>query len=284
MLTGKSVLVTGGSRGIGFACAAEALRAGASVTLCARGATELRAAHDLLAGEFGADRVVAQPADVSSEADVERVCAAAAGVFGGIDAVIHAAAVLAPIGNVLEVDPAAWRANLDVNVFGTFAVVRHAGRHMRGRGGRIVAFSGGGASGPFPNYTAYACSKVAVVRFVETVAHELRAEGIEINALAPGFVATRMHQETLAAGAEAAGSDYLERTKGELESGGVPPEVPAAAAVFLISDAARGITGKFVSAVYDGWQTWPEHLAEIEGSDLFTLRRIVPKERGLSWQ
>jgi 3-oxoacyl-[acyl-carrier protein] reductase len=123
-----------------------------------------------------------------------------------------------------------------------------------------------------------------VVRFVETVAHELRAEGIEINALAPGFVATRMHQETLAAGAEAAGSDYLERTKGELESGGVPPEVPAAAAVFLISDAARGITGKFVSAVYDGWQTWPEHLAEIEGSDLFTLRRIVPKERGLSWQ
>jgi NAD(P)-dependent dehydrogenase (short-subunit alcohol dehydrogenase family) len=244
----------------------------------------VRAAQDLLAGEFGAERVVALPADVSREGDVERVCEAALTAFGALDAVIHAAAILAPIGNVLEVDATAWRANLDVNVFGTFAVVRHAARRMRGRGGRIVAFSGGGASGPFPNYTAYACSKVAVVRFVETVAQELRAEGIEINALAPGFVATRMHQETLAAGAAAAGADYLERTKGELESGGVPPEVPAAAAVFLISERARGITGKFVSAVYDGWQHWPDHLAELDGGDLFTLRRILPKERGLSWQ
>jgi NAD(P)-dependent dehydrogenase (short-subunit alcohol dehydrogenase family) len=284
MLKGKSVLVTGGSRGIGFACAAEALRGGASVTICARGARDVRAAQDLLAGEFGAERVVALPADVSREGDVERVCEAALTAFGALDAVIHAAAILAPIGNVLEVDATAWRANLDVNVFGTFAVVRHAARRMRGRGGRIVAFSGGGASGPFPNYTAYACSKVAVVRFVETVAQELRAEGIEINALAPGFVATRMHQETLAAGAAAAGADYLERTKGELESGGVPPEVPAAAAVFLISERARGITGKFVSAVYDGWQHWPDHLAELDGGDLFTLRRILPKERGLSWQ
>jgi NAD(P)-dependent dehydrogenase (short-subunit alcohol dehydrogenase family) len=283
MLTGMSVVVTGGSRGIGFACAAEALRAGASVTLCARGADELRAARKLLAGEFGVARVVALPADVSREADVERVCDAAVAAFGKIDALIHAAAVLAPIGSVLEVDPAAWRANLEVNVFGTFAVVRQAALRMRGRGGRIVAFSGGGAAGPFPNYTAYACSKVALVRFVETVAQELRGEGIEINALAPGFVATRMHQDTLAAGA-AAGADYLERTKGELESGGVPPEVPAAAAVFLISEGARGITGRFVSAVHDGWQTWPGHLAELDGSDLFTLRRVLPRERGLSWQ
>jgi 3-oxoacyl-[acyl-carrier protein] reductase len=284
MLNGKSVLVTGGSRGIGFACAAEALRAGASVTLCARGAGELRAARALLAGEFGQERVTMETGDVARENDVERVCARAVATFGGLDAVIHAAAVLAPIGNVLDVDPAAWRANLEVNVFGTFAVVRHAARLMRGRGGRIVAFSGGGASGPFPNYTAYACSKVAVVRFVETVAQELRGESIEINALAPGFVATRMHQETLAAGADAAGSEYLERTKGELESGGVAPEVPAAAAVFLISDRAAGITGRFVSAVYDGWQRWPEHLAELDGSDLFTLRRILPKDRGLEWQ
>lgn len=277
------MLITGGSRGIGFACAAEALRAGASVTLCARGAGELRAAHALLAGEFGAARVASETCDVAREVEVERACERATATFGALDAVIHAAAILPPIGNVLEVDPAAWRANLEVNVFGTFAVVRHAARRMRGRGGRIVAFSGGGASGPFPNYTAYACSKVAVVRFVETVAVELRDEGIEINALAPGFVATRMHQDTLAAGS-AAGVDYLERTKGELEGGGVPPEVPAAAAVFLISERARGITGRFVSAVYDGWQHWPDHLAEIEGSDLFTLRRILPKERGLTWQ
>ena len=283
MLTEKSVVITGGSRGLGLACASEALRAGANVTLAARGVAELQSARDLLAAEFGDDRVAIERVDVAREPDVERLCDAAVARFGSLDALVHAAAILEPIGPLLEVDAEAWLNNLKTNLFGTFLIVRHAARRMRA-GGRIVAFSGGGASGPFPNYTAYASSKVAVVRFVETAAVELKSRGIEINALAPGFVATKMHEATLAAGAALAGAAYVERTRAEIESGGVPATVPAAAAIFLSSERARGITGRFVSAVYDGWQTWPEHLAELDGTDLFTLRRVVPKERGLDWQ
>jgi len=106
---------------------------------------------------------------------------------------------------------------------------------------------------------------------------------IEINCLAPGFVATRLHQQTIKAAAKA-GQKFLEKTKKELEKGGVPAEIGAAAAAFLVSDAAKGISGKFIAAPYDNWREFTKHLKELQNSDLFTLRRIVPKDRGLSWQ
>jgi 3-oxoacyl-[acyl-carrier protein] reductase len=198
--------------------------------------------------------------------------------------VIHAAGVLGPIGSILEIeDPALWWETLRINLFGTFLITRAAARRMRDAGGgRIVLYAGGGASAPFPNYTAYASSKVAVVRFAETVAQEL-APDVEVNCLAPGFVLTRMHQQTLAAG-EKAGKEFLEKTQSMLDEGGVSPTIAAEASAFLVSDAARGITGKFVAAAYDGYSEWPEHLAELRETDIFTLRRILPRDRGMNWQ
>jgi 3-oxoacyl-[acyl-carrier protein] reductase len=96
-------------------------------------------------------------------------------------------------------------------------------------------------------------------------------------------VITRLHQETIAAG-ERAGKAFLENTKRQIESGGVPPTVGASAAAFLMSDAAKGITGKFVAAPYDVWDAWPKHLDVLQKTDVFTLRRIVPKDRGMDWQ
>src|SRR3989475_7844721 len=124
---------------------------------------------------------------------------------------------------------------------------------------------------------------ISVVRLVESLALEVVEHGIRVNCVAPGFVATRMHEQTLAAG-EAAGLDYLARTKTELAKGGVPPSVAARTIAFLLSPAAEAITGRFVAATHDHWEQWPEHLAEIRGSDLFTLRRIVPRDRGMDWQ
>jgi 3-oxoacyl-[acyl-carrier protein] reductase len=150
-----------------------------------------------------------------------------------------------------------------------------------GHGGSIVLLAGGGAATPFPNYTAYACSKIALVRFAETVALELAVHQIRVNAVAPGFVATRLHEQTLLAGTLA--GPFLEATRAELAKGGVPPSVAAKAIAFLLSDRAAEISGRFLAAPYDDWERWPEHLAEIQGSDLFTLRRIVPRDRGKAW-
>lgn len=281
-LAGRAVVVTGGSMGIGLACAAEALSAGARVLVAARGEAALaEAARRLGAGRE--DRVAALRADVSDPADVDALMSAATERFGGVDGVVHAAAVIGPIGPMVDADPGAWWEAVRVNLFGSFLVARAAARLMRGRGGSIVLFSGGGATSPFPNYSAYGSAKAAVVRLAETLAVELAPERVRVNCLAPGFVATRMHEATLAAGARA-GAEYLARTRRELAEGGAPPELAARAATFLLSDTAEGITGRLLAAPWDAWWRWPERGEEMTRSDVFTLRRIVPRDRGAEWQ
>lgn len=282
-LAGKAVLVTGGSMGIGLACAEEALAAGARVVIAARGGAALEAAEARLRAAFGEGRAHAIVADVSREPDVDRLVSATVERLGGLDGLVHAAAVMGPIGPVADADPAEWFEAVRIDLFGTFLVARRVARAMRGAGGgRMVLLSGGGATSPFPNYSAYAASKAAVVRLAETLAAELASAGIAVNALAPGFVATRIHRATLEAG-ERAGADYLDRTKRELAEGGVPAALAGRAAVFLLSDRAAGITGKLVAAPWDEWWEWPDRREELAGSDLFTLRRIVPGDRGLTW-
>jgi 3-oxoacyl-[acyl-carrier protein] reductase len=282
-LRGKSILITGGSMGIGFESARLCRAYGANVMICARGVAELDDAAAQLAEEDAEGAVAHVRADVADQRDVDAAFAAFIERFGRCDGVIHAAGVYGPIGPVTDVDPGAWWEAVRINLFGTFLVARAAAKRMAtSGGGRIVLFSGGGASTPFPNYTSYASSKVAVVRFAETIAEEL-APAIEVNTIAPGFVATRLHEQTLAAGERAAGA-FLEKTKAALASGGVSATVGAEAAAFLVSDAARGITGKFVAAQYDDYRAWPAQLDALRGSELFTLRRVLPRERGLDWQ
>ena len=277
------MVVTGGSTGIGLTVAEHVSRAGARVVICARGEAQLARAASHLEQTCDA-HVRSVVSDVSRPEDVERVFDAAA-ALGAVRGVVHCAAVLGPIGPVIQVDPDAWLETVRVNLFGTFLVTRAACRRMiaAAQGGSVVLLSGGGAGSTFPNYTAYASGKVAVARFAETVALEVASHAIRVNCVAPGFVATRIHEQTLAAG-EAAGAAYLQRTKDELARGGVPPAVAARAILFLLSSRSEGITGRFVAAPHDGWEHWADHLDEIRGSDLFTLRRIVPRDRGMDWQ
>ena len=282
-LGGACVLVTGGSTGIGFAVARECARAGARVGICARTMSNVESAVKELRDEAFVD-IMGDQCDVTEEGQLEQLLDTLEAAFGPLKGVVHCAAVLGPIGSILESHPAEWRQAVEVNLFGTYQVLRQCGKRLASNGGgRMVLFSGGGATAPFPNYSAYACGKVGLVRLAETAAAEMAAYSIEVNCVAPGFVITRLHEETLLAGSRA-GEEYLARTMAEIETGGVPATVGARAAVFLLSDAAKGITGKLVAAVHDELETWPLHLPELSGTDLFTLRRIVPRDRGLDWQ
>jgi NAD(P)-dependent dehydrogenase (short-subunit alcohol dehydrogenase family) len=132
-----------------------------------------------------------------------------------------------------------------------------------------------------PNLSAYAASKAAVVRFMETLAHEVRAHNIDVNAIAPGALNTRLLDEVIEAGAERVGAGFYARALEQQASGGTPLERGVSLAVYLASAASDGITGRLLSAVWDPWATLGEHREELAATDVYTLRRIVPAERGL---
>jgi 3-oxoacyl-[acyl-carrier protein] reductase len=151
------------------------------------------------------------------------------------------------------------------------------------RHGRIINLSGGGATNPLPRLSSYAASKAAVVRFTETLALELKEYGITVNAIAPGALVTRMMQQLLDAGPGTVGAEFHQRMLKIHESGGTPLQVGAELAAYLASDESAGITGRLIAAQWDPWRTLHEHADELDDSDIYTLRRIVPKDRGRDW-
>jgi NAD(P)-dependent dehydrogenase (short-subunit alcohol dehydrogenase family) len=278
---GKRVLLTGGSMGIGRAVAEELAAHGARLLLVARGRDALEEACAALPG----DGHEACAFDVSDEG----AWPAVAERLGRLDGLVTAAGVLDPVGPVGGYEPAAFRRTIEINLLGTQLAIHHCLPALRAARGAIVTFSGGGATGPLPRYDAYAASKAAVVRLTENLAIELAGDGVRANAVAPGFVATRMHETTLAAGPEAAGPDYFARTERDLAEGGVPPEEAARLVRLLLDPEAAPFSGKLVSAQWDPWREADFRARLAAEPDLATLRRIdgvlfapVPGGKGVS--
>ena len=156
--------------------------------------------------------------------------------------------------------------------------------HFKASGyGKIIQISGGGATNPLPRISAYAASKAAIVRFAETLAEECSGTGVDVNSIAPGALNTRLLDDVLAAGPDRVGTEFFARAVRQKEEGGVPLVRGAELAAFLASAASDGITGKLISAVWDNWRGWPDHLQDLRRSDAYTLRRIVGRDRGLDW-
>jgi len=267
-------MVTGAGRGIGRAIALALAHAGADLILIARTPGEL----DETAAQVQALRRVALPilADVSQRDDVRGAVAAGLARFGQVDILVNNAGIQPPIGPLVENDPEAWTQAVAVNLFGPFHCSQAVLPGMIARRyGKIINLSGGGATGPRPNFSAYAASKAAVVRLTETLAEEVRPYHIQVNAIAPGAVNTRMLDEVLAAGAAA--GDELAAAQQRQTRGGTPVTVAAELVVFLASAASDGLTGKLISAPHDDWQQWDtERIIELAASQWYTLRRLDP--------
>jgi 3-oxoacyl-[acyl-carrier protein] reductase len=285
MLIGRRVLVTGASRGLGAVIALQLARVGADVALIARDAEQLGVVRgqieQALVGEH--QRVFTHVADLAQQEQVETGFDSCNQALGGIDMLINNAAIQGPIGPFDQVDWAAWSQVFAIDLFAAARLCQRVIPQMRARKyGKIINLSGGGATGPRPDFSAYAAAKAALVRFSETLAEELRVDGIDVNSVSPGAMNTRMLDELLAAGPQGAAREY-ERAMAQQQSGGVPPDQAAALILFLASPAADGITGRLLSAVWDDWTALPDRRDALAGSDIYTLRRIVPADRGQSW-
>jgi len=273
----KTALITGATGVIGHAIAKRFSQDGFVLILAGRSKDKLVA----LEAEFGPSTITAV-IDVGDEKNVKDVFAEVKNRFGTLDAMVVASGTYGAIGSVESCDINAWMDAIRTNLLGTMLTVKYAIPLMKERGGSIITFAGGG-EGPLPHFSAYVSSKGGVIRFTETVAKELEEYQIRVNAIAPGAVNSGLVTQLLDAGPERAGADAYARAKEQMETGGVSPERAAELVSFLASDASRGITGRVLSALHDRFTDLPKHLTDLNTSDVYTWRRIKPKDRGYDW-
>ncbi len=195
-LSGKTVLITGASRGIGAAAARLFVNEGANVALLARG----REAIADLAGELG-DKALAIPCDVSRYWEVEAAVNACVQTFGSLDVLIGNAGVIEPISHLSTADPDSWGHVIDINVKGVFNGMRAAVPVMQEQGGgTVITISSGAAYGPVEAWSHYCSSKAAALMLTRCLDKENRADGIRALGLSPGTVATQMQRDIKASG------------------------------------------------------------------------------------
>jgi NAD(P)-dependent dehydrogenase (short-subunit alcohol dehydrogenase family) len=281
----RNALITGGSQGLGETIAEHFVREGANIVICSRDSVRLAVTHDRLQSlSSPGQRVLARPADVSSESQVNNLAAFALAELGSLDILVNNAGIYGPMGPTESVSLAEWTRAININLYGVLLPCRAVIPHFKQKGhGKIVILSGGGATNPLPNISAYAASKAAAVRLMETLAEELRAFKVDVNAIAPGALATRLVDEVLAAGPEKVGQAFYEKNRKWKQDGATPLSLGASLAVYLASAESDGITGKLLSAQWDPWATLQEHRDELAKSDIYCLRRIVPEDRGKKW-
>jgi len=283
-LAGRTAIITGASQGLGAAIAEHFLAQGANVALCSRSAGELDAQQKRLAATYGADRVWAKPADIASRSDTDALFEAAQSRFGGVNVLVANAGVYGPMGSIDAVDWDEWAQAIAINLTGTVYCTRKAVEMFKPqRYGKILILSGGGATNPLPGISAYAASKAAIVRFAETLALETREWNIDVNAIAPGALMTRLTDQLLEAGPDRVGSALHARMAKLKQEGGTPLSVGAELCGYLASSESDGLTGRLISAPWDPWPFSEGQRREVSESDIYTLRRIVPKDRGKTW-
>lgn len=287
LLSDKKAVITGGSIGLGKAIAEEFVKQGAHALICARNEEQLEDARKgLLALRQNSNQIIeAKSCDVSKQNEVEELFSHARKVLNGLDILVNNAGILGPKGSSEAVNAEDWIKTVEVNLYGTFFTCQKAiSIFKEQKHGKIINLSGGGATSPRPNFSAYAASKTAVVRLTENLAQEVHGFGIDINAIAPGALNTRLLDEVLDAGPEKVGEKAYQQALKQQQSGGAPPEKAAQLCVYLASSQSNGISGKLISAIWDSWRDFNNHREDIENTDIYTLRRIIPKEREMDWE
>ncbi|MEY8803346.1 SDR family oxidoreductase [Leisingera sp. XS_AS12] len=237
---GKTVAITGASRGIGADAARQFAAAGANLALLARSAEAL----DDLAAEIGGNVLVAA-CDVSDHAAVTEALGKAHQRFGSLDVLINNAGVIEPIARLEDADPAAWAKLIDINLTGVFNGIRAALPLMKpAGGGTIITVSSGAAHNALEGWSAYCSSKAGAAMLTRALDLEERANGIRAMGLSPGTVATQMQRDIKASGINPVSELNWEDH--------IPAEWPARALLWMCTADADDHIGQEISLRDEG--------------------------------
>lgn len=275
-------LITGASRGLGAYLANRFWHAGWSLVLVAR---DKRALVDACVTfeKRPLQTLELVSCDLASIDQIKKLSVLLKEKYQSLDLLINNAAIQGPIGSLEHNDFDEWLEALKINLLAPVLLCKELIPLLnKASNASIINLSGGGATGPRPNFSSYASSKAALVRFSETIADELRAKNIRVNCIAPGAMKTNMLEEILTFPRNA-GERELELAKKVLSNGGSSMDKVADLMFFLASDAGKGITGKLISVTWDNWEEWPKHISELNKTDAYTLRRIIGRDRNIDW-
>ena len=273
-----NIVVTGSSTGIGRALVLRLLGEYHNVWGMARSdQTDLRSTET---GTFNSSQC-----DVADWSQVERAFKAVSEKWKHVDGLVCCAGSHGEGGPAVRADPARWSATVRANLDGTFNAIRACHGLLVGapRRAKIVCFAGGGATKARANFSGYGVAKTGIVRLVETIAAEEIQAPIDINAVAPGAIASRRTDEIIALGPDIAGQAEFDSALKQKAGGGASIEHALDMVEWLLSAKSDGITGKLLSAPWDPWHGLAEHTDSLIRSDVYTLRRILPEDRGMKF-
>ena len=282
LLSNKIAIITGASEGLGYEIAKRFIFEGASLTICSRNKKNLQIAKSNLIKILGVNqKILSISGDVSKQSDAKKIINLTFKKFGKCHILVNNAGIYGPKGKVDNINMKEWKKTIDINFFGSVLMsINLISYFKKKKYGKIIQLSGGGATNPLPYLSAYTVSKTAIVRFMETLAMEVRKFNIDVNSIAPGALNTKMLDEVIDSGPDKVGIDFYRRALRQKKTGGTPFKYAVDLALFLASSKSDGISGKLISALWDNWKEWPKYLNKLSKSDAFTLRRITGRERG----
>lgn len=267
-----NLVVTGTSSGIGRALVER---------LITRGDTVWGLARSVQAPVIGNGNFHPLACDVSDWAAVDASVKSVSAMTDQIDGLVACAGVQGEIAPALTAAPLKWSATVHANLDGTYFPIRgFASLLARSRRAKVVCLSGGGATKARANFSAYGAAKTAIVRLVENIAEEMRNRPFDINAIAPGAINTRLTHEVIQLGPDVVGQAEYDAAVKQMTTGGGSLDRALDLIEYLLSEKSDGISGRLLAAPWDPWATLDSHLTDLRKSDIYTLRRILPQERG----
>jgi NAD(P)-dependent dehydrogenase (short-subunit alcohol dehydrogenase family) len=282
---GRTIFISGATSGLGYKLAKHFVGLGDSVVLCARSEEDvLNTVAELRSIAQTDQKILGFPCDVTNALSVADLFSKLEEEKVYCEVLICNAGVIGPMDKYLNSLSSEWENAFNINLYGMLNLISQVLPKMVAKGsGKVVHVSGGGATSPLFGMSSYAASKTAAVRVIETLALEYRDFGIMFNSIAPGMLKTKLLEQMIEAGPTLIGESLF--LKSSMRAQSVEDSTGKAIALvdFLASDVSFGISGKLISAEWDNWQMWPNHLDELNTSDLYTLRRITGHDRGQTW-